>query len=153
MTRSDIQDFDSLPQTLHTRQRHSILIVDDMPELRRILAHFLALTLDVDIIEADSGLTGIERFLEVRPDLIICDLTMPEMNGFEFLGFITRQREAGGVPIVVLTSEDDDQSRMQAAGLHAHAYLLKPFDASSVLETLRPLLPPDIIRTPLQRVA
>lgn len=132
--------------------RHTVLIVDDMPELRRILAHFLQQTLYVDIVEADSGLTGIERFLEVQPDLVICDLTMPEMTGFEFLGFITRQREGAQTKIVVLTSEDDEQSRMQAAGLHAHAFLIKPFNPVSVLDTLRPILPPALFR-PAQRVA
>lgn len=127
-------------------RRHTVLIVDDMPELRRILAHFLQQTLYVDIVEAGSGLSGIERFLEVQPDLVICDLTMPEMTGFEFLGFITRQREGADARIVVLTSEDDEQSRMQAAGLHAHAFLLKPFDPVSVIDTLRPILPAALFR-------
>lgn len=133
-------------------RRHTVLIVDDMPELRRILAHFLQQTLYVDIVEAGSGLSGIERFLEVQPDLVICDLTMPEMTGFEFLGFITRQREGGDAKIVVLTSEDDEQSRMQAAGLHAHAFLLKPFNPATVLDTLRPILPAALFR-PALRVA
>lgn len=132
--------------------RHTVLIVDDMPELRRILAHFLQQTLYVDIVEADSGLSGIERFLESQPDVVICDLTMPEMTGFEFLGFITRQRQGADTKVIVLTSEDDEQSRMQAAGLHAHGFLLKPFDPVSVLDTLRPILPAALFR-PALRVA
>ena len=113
-----------------------VLIIDDMPELRKVLGHFISRTLHASVAEAADGLEAIERLLEQTPDLIFCDLNMPRMTGFEFLGFITRQEKRVNCPIIVLTSEEDEEIRIQAIGLSVDAYLRKPFRPDMVLQVL-----------------
>lgn len=118
-----------------------VLLIDDMPELRKVLGHFIHLTIHVEIAEAADGLEAIEQVLRQPPDLLFCDLNMPGMTGFEFLGFFQRQPEKPSCPIIVLTSEEDEESRMQAIDLCVDAYLRKPFDADTVLRILRAYVP------------
>lgn len=128
------------PDPLH------ILVVDDMPEIRRILGLYLTRTLHARVTEAASGLDGIQRFLEREPHLVFCDLTMPEMTGLEFLGFITRQCSAPDLPIIVLTTEDDETTKAQAAGFAIRSYLLKPFNPATILHALQGVVPDQYFR-------
>ena len=118
-----------------------ILIIDDMPEIRKILRLLLERKLNADIIEADSGLTGVEEFVRYKPDLVFCDLNMPEMTGLECLGFMTRQSHAEECRFVVLTTADDEETQVQVEDLSIQAFLRKPFDAANIEEKLRKLIP------------
>lgn len=119
----------------------NILIIDDMVELRKVLGHFIKTCLHAEIVEAVDGLEAIEHILHRQPDLVFCDLNMPSMTGFEFLGFIRRQQQTITCPIIVLTSEHDEETRIQAIELSVDDYLQKPFDADAVLRTLRAYVP------------
>lgn len=118
-----------------------ITVIDDMIELRKVLGHFITKTLYAEVAEAEDGLEAIERVLERAPDLIFCDLHMPRMTGFEFLGFLTRQQQQVVCPIIVLTSEEDEEARVQAAGFSVSAYLRKPFQPETVLKVLHAFVP------------
>jgi CheY-like chemotaxis protein len=125
-----------------------VLIVDDMPELRKILGHFVRQTIHAEIVEAGDGIEAIEQVLQKTPDILFCDLNMPGMTGFEFLGFFTRQPNKPACPIIVLTSEEDEESRMQAIDFSVDSYLRKPFDADTVLRTLRAYIPEEFFMVP-----
>jgi len=133
----------SAPSPLH------VLLVDDMPEVRKVLGHFIQQTVRADIAEAADGLEAIEQVLRQAPDLLFCDLNMPGMTGFEFLGFLNRQPTKPTCPIIVLTSEEDEETRMQAIDLSVDAYLRKPFDAETVLQTLRAYVPEEYFEPPV----
>jgi two-component system KDP operon response regulator KdpE len=84
-----------------------ILIVDDEARMRR----FMQMNLDLEgyrVIEADNGLEAIERVRENLPDLVVLDIMMPQMDGFEALELI---RKTSNVPVIMLTvrSEEDDK--------------------------------------------
>lgn len=125
-----------------------ILIIDDMPELRKVLGHFIRQNVHAEISEAGDGLEAIEHVLRRHPDLMFCDLNMPRMTGFEFLGFFHRQPGTRVCPIIILTSEQDEESRIQAIDFSVDAYLRKPFDAESVLWTLRAHVPQEYFLHP-----
>ncbi|NOY05426.1 MAG: response regulator, partial [Chlorobi bacterium] len=79
--------------------------------------------------------------LEVRPDLIITDVLMPRMNGLEFLGFVNQNESQVGVPVIVLTSQNDENTFLQALKLNIVAFLPKPFQPESLMEILRDVVP------------
>jgi two-component system, chemotaxis family, chemotaxis protein CheY len=120
----------------------NVLVVDDMPEIRKILRHFILHTLRAQVTEAENGLDAVAKCLDNPPDLIFCDLNMPEMTGFEFLGFLTRQKNRPICPIIVLTTDADEKTRIQASGLYVDALLQKPFDPGQVMKALTEHVPP-----------
>lgn len=118
-----------------------VLVVDDMPEIRRIIRHVLNKSLRSYIIEAENGLDAISKLLEHHPDLIITDLAMPRMTGLEFIGFVQQRDDLAQIPIIILTSQSDEQTQIQALGLHVKAFLQKPFNPQKLLQTLTDIVP------------
>ena len=90
--------------------------------------------------QAVSGLEAIERVTMVPLDLILLDLNMPDMHGFEVLRFIRAQEAFRSLPVVVLTTRGDDDSRAAALREGATLYLTKPFAPATIVSELRPLL-------------
>lgn len=118
-----------------------VLIIDDMPELRKVLRLLLERTLRVIVREADGGLSAIESILYRAPDLIFCDLLMPEMTGLEFLAFLSRQQQLKRSKVIVLTTDDDEKTHGQVEDLHVDAFLLKPFNPDSIMQTVQRIVP------------
>ncbi len=113
-----------------------ILIVDDMPEIRRIIRHVLERSLHAELIEAENGLDAISKLLETKVDVIITDLSMPSMTGLEFIGFVQHRDDLKATPIVVLTSQTDERVQVQALGLNVRTFLQKPFNPQKLLNAL-----------------
>lgn len=127
-------------------ERISVLIIDDMPEIRGVIRHFVDRLLHARIREAGDGLEAMRCVLEEMPGLVFCDLNMPVMTGFEFLGFFRLQRQAQACTVVVLTTEDDEPTRAQACMLTADAFLRKPFHPDEVRALLARVVPPSSLR-------
>jgi two-component system, chemotaxis family, chemotaxis protein CheY len=105
-----------------------ILVVDDSPTIRRMVKVALGcLPAPLEFLEAASGLEAIERLALGVVDLIVLDLNMPDMHGLEVIGFVRAHQKYRQVPILVLTTRGDDQSRQAAMQAGANAYLTKPF--------------------------
>src|SRR5262245_54662697 len=105
-----------------------VLIVDDSLTIRRMVKASLApLPGPLDFIEAASGLEAIERLAFGTVDLIVLDLNMPDMHGLEVLGFLRSHQKYRGVPVIVLTTRGDANSREAAMQRGASSYLTKPF--------------------------
>jgi two-component system KDP operon response regulator KdpE len=114
----------------------TILIVDDEPPIRRFLRTSLAAQ-DYRVVEADNGAAALARLAEEKPDLIVLDLGLPDIDGIEV---IRRIRQAGGTPIVVLSVRDDEKSKVQALDLGADDYVTKPFGTEELLARVRAAL-------------
>ncbi|WP_298102136.1 response regulator transcription factor [Bradyrhizobium sp.] len=113
-----------------------VLVIDDEPPIRKLLRMGLS-TQGYDILEATSGKTGLE-LLAQHPALIILDLGLPDIQGHELLRMIRTRNE--GVPIVVLSSRDDEAGKVQALDLGADDYLTKPFGMDELLARMRTAL-------------
>ncbi|EGF93254.1 response regulator [Asticcacaulis biprosthecium C19] len=110
-----------------------ILLVDDEPEIRSMLSIFLGVE-DYDIIEADSGKAALRQIIGAKPDLIVLDLGLPEMDGQEV---ITAVRKFSNTPIVVLTARSDDSETVKALNAGADDYVTKPFRAEILLARIQ----------------
>lgn len=137
---------DASPPETRRPQTHDdarlLLIVDDSINLR----HTLSLTLQkagYQVVQARDGMEAIEQLEQTAGiDLILCDVEMPRMNGFEFLGTYRQKPELGKVPVITLTSHSSQKYRQIASSLGASAYLTKPYSESELLATVSGLLPP-----------
>ena len=105
-----------------------ILVVDDSPTIRRMVrAALSSLPPPIEFLEAASGLEAIERLALGVVQLIVLDLNMPDMHGLEVIGFVRAHQKYRHVPIVVLTTRGDEESRQAALQAGANSYLTKPF--------------------------
>lgn len=114
-----------------------ILIVDDEPPIRRLLRTSLGAQGFV-IIEAATGAEGLAAAAEARPDLVILDLGLPDMQGLEIIRDL---REGGAsVPVLVLSSRSDEAGKVEALDLGADDYVTKPFGTDELLARIRAAL-------------
>jgi two-component system KDP operon response regulator KdpE len=113
-----------------------ILVVDDEPRMRR----FVRMNLDLEgyeVLEAENGLVALEKVRNDIPDLVLLDVAMPEMDGFETLENI---REVSSVPVIMLTVKNDEADRIRGLDLGADDYVTKPFSPRELLSRIRAVL-------------
>jgi two-component system KDP operon response regulator KdpE len=126
-----------------------VLIIDDEVQIRRLLR----LTLEDagwTVRECDSGTHGLVETAHLRPDVIILDLGLPEIDGFEVL---RRLREWNHAPVLVLSVRNDESDKVAALDLGADDYLTKPFGAAELIARLRAIQrrSPDAAEEPVFR--
>jgi len=114
----------------------TILIVDDEPDIREILVAILSEE-GYHMDFAENGLDGYEKARELIPDLIILDVMMPGMNGFEVCRKIRTEPPLAQVPIIIVTAIDDDGYRSRSIESGANDFLSKPFDIYELIEKVR----------------
>lgn len=113
-----------------------VLIVDDEPPIRKLLRMGLH-TQGYEVLEATNGKTALAMLSE-RPDLIILDLGLPDIDGHQLLADIRARADA--VPVVVLSSRDDEAGKVRALDLGADDYVTKPFGMEELLARMRTAL-------------
>jgi signal transduction histidine kinase len=121
---------ESIPELREGGSRGLVLIVEDNPEMSRFLGDCLAL--DYRVATAFDGRQGLERALELRPDLILCDVMLPVMGGDALVRALRTHPELEGIPIVVLTAKADDALRVRLLREGAQDFLTKPFAAEEL---------------------
>jgi len=114
-----------------------VLVIDDEPPIRKLLRVGLSAH-GYQIMEASSGKMALELLGEQRPDLIVLDLGLPDMQGHELLRTIRARNDS--VPIVVLSSRDDEAGKVQALDSGADDYVTKPFGMDELLARMRAAL-------------
>jgi two-component system chemotaxis response regulator CheY len=119
---------------------HRILIVDDSPTIRKMVRASLQPIAGSEFSEAGSGLEALEQLTCGRVGLIVLDLNMPDMHGIDVLKFVRSHHNYKDVPIIVLTTRGDEQSRKIAAAAGATTYLTKPFVPQVLANAARTLL-------------
>ena len=120
--------------------RHRILIVEDSPTMRQLLAFALKRLKSVDIVEAQDGMDGLRKVTSDHFDLALVDINMPVMDGLKLISLIRGEESLKGMPIVVITTEGAQEDRARALALGADEYLTKPIQANKVLQVAKSLL-------------
>ena len=117
----------------------TVLVVDDAVALRRTLALSLERA-GYQVLQAPDGQEAIAQLKQSSVDLVICDVEMPNMNGFEFLGARRQEPELAHIPVVMLTSRSNDKHRWLAMQLGATDYFTKPYLEREFLKAVKDIL-------------
>jgi two-component system chemotaxis response regulator CheY len=120
--------------------QHRILIVEDSPTMRQLLAFALKRLKDVEIVEAQDGMDGLRKVTSDHFDLALIDINMPVMDGLKLVSLIRGEENIKEMPIVVVTTEGAKEDRERALALGANEYLTKPIQANRVLAVAKALL-------------
>jgi DNA-binding response OmpR family regulator len=113
-----------------------ILIVDDEPRFIRLIEANLQ-TEGYQILQAKDGKQAVEQAANEKPDLVLLDVMMPEMDGFQAC---ERIRQFSNVPIIMLTARGEEDQRIRGLNLGADDYIVKPFSAGEMLARVRAVL-------------
>jgi twitching motility two-component system response regulator PilH len=126
-----------------------ILIVDDSPSqlmgIRRIVEK-----LGHEALTAEDGAAGVEAAKREIPDLILMDVVMPNLNGFQATRSITREATTKHIPIVLVTTKDQDTDRVWGMRQGAKAYITKPFSESELADMIQQMLGGEMPAAPVE---
>ena len=109
-----------------------ILVIDDSPTERHVLVEILTRG-SYDVITAENGEEGIEKARAEQPDLIIMDVVMPGLNGYQATRTLTRDETTKHIPIIVCTSKGQETDKIWGLRQGAHDYLTKPVNGDELL--------------------
>lgn len=112
-----------------------ILIIEDNPDVRENLAEILMLS-GYEAITAENGKIGVEKAQKDHPDLILCDIMMPELDGYGVLHILSRQQLTTDIPFIFLTAKAEKEDFRRGMSLGADDYIVKPFDDVALLQTI-----------------
>ena len=118
----------------------SILLVDDDPLLRTLVEHKLRLR-GFEVISVESGEEGLKQASIKRPDLIVLDAMLPELDGFEVLQRLKEDEATQAIPVIMLTARKQETDIVSALSKGARDYLVKPFLPEELVMRIRNLLP------------
>ncbi len=116
-----------------------VLIVDDSPTETQLLSSIMSKH-GFDVLTADNGEDGIKLAKREQPDVILMDVVMPGMNGFQATRQLTRGEETKHIPVIIITTKDQETDRIWGMRQGAKDYLTKPVEESKLLATVRKVL-------------
>lgn len=116
--------------------KRTILIIEDNLEIREGTAEILSLTGGYDVITAENGKVGVELALKHLPDLILCDIMMPELDGYGVLYMLNKYESTKHISFVFLTAKSERSDMRKAMEMGADDYLVKPFDDIELLNAI-----------------
>lgn len=117
----------------------SILVVDDSPVIQRLLQHTLR-RVGYAVTVASSGVEALAQLREGRFDLVIADLSMPDIDGLTLLRTIRSDPQHKDLPLLMLTASGQDQDRIDARAAGASAFLTKPASSQDLIATVSELI-------------
>ncbi len=112
-----------------------ILVIEDNYEVRDNICEILELA-GYKVISAENGKIGTERAMQESPDLILCDVMMPELDGFGVLKILNKNTKTHDIPFIFLTAKADKTDFRKGMGLGADDYITKPFDDTELLDAV-----------------
>lgn len=120
----------------------TLLVIEDEAPLRANLVRILNAE-GYRVLTAADGDEGIRRAREERPDLVICDILMPRLDGYGVLALLRSQPETATIPFIFLTASADKEDFARGLQSGANDYVTKPFKIADLLAAVRRGLPPD----------
>lgn len=105
-----------------------VLLIEDDPDIQKIAAMALRFDGRFEVMQANSGKQGLELAKREQPDLVLLDVMMPEMDGYETLRHLKEDERTSAIPVVFLSARALEQEVQRGKSMGAIAYLTKPFD-------------------------
>jgi CheY-like chemotaxis protein len=121
------------------RRKPRVLVVDDSAAIRTLCSASLQRA-GLEVLEAEDGLRGLERALADEPDLVVLDVKMPGLDGFELAARLRREEQTRATPLVFLTGESTQANWARARALGVLAHLTKPFDPAALVSLVAGVL-------------
>lgn len=113
--------------TSEPARQPTVLVIDDEAPIRDNLVRFLRLE-GYQVIDAADGAAGLAAALQCMPDLILCDVMMPRMNGFEVLAHLQATPTHRHIPLIFLSASAEPEKLQEGLGMGARSYVTKPFN-------------------------
>lgn len=114
---------------------NKIVLIEDNTEMRENIQEILELA-DYEVFTAENGKTGVELIKNEMPDLILCDIMMPELDGYGVLYMINKNPKTSGIPFIFLTAKSERSDFRKGMNMGADDYLTKPFDDTQLLSAV-----------------
>ena len=118
----------------------TVLVIEDEAPLRANLVRILSAE-GFRVVTAADGDEGVAKVLEARPDLVICDILMPKLDGYGVLAALRARPETAAIPFIFLTASADKDDLARGLQSGANEYVTKPFRIADLLAAVRRLLP------------
>jgi twitching motility two-component system response regulator PilH len=119
-----------------------ILLIDDSPTEVHVFKNML-LKNDIEVSVAVNGEEGIEKAIEIKPDCILMDVVMPEKNGFQATRDLSRNPATAGIPVIIITTKDQETDKIWGMRQGARDYIVKPASERDLIERINKVLVPD----------
>lgn len=114
-----------------------VLVIEDDRLTRDIILNLLLLR-EISALAAADGRTGLQLAKEIIPDLILCDVRMPELSGYDVLAALRQDSTTATIPLIFLTAETNQDAIERGQQLGANGYLNKPFTTAELLSAIAP---------------
>lgn len=112
-----------------------ILVIEDNEDVRENTADILELA-NYDVATAENGKIGVEKAKQFHPDVVVCDIMMPELDGYGVLERLSKNSETASIPFIFLTAKTDKADMRMGMNLGADDYLTKPFEEKELSEAI-----------------
>lgn len=114
----------------------TVLTVDDSRTMRDMLRLALA-GAGFEVVQAEDGVLGLEALAGCTPDVIVTDINMPRMDGFQFIEEVRSSDAHRAIPILVLSTESSQEKKLRARNAGATGWIVKPFDPVKLVDAVR----------------
>lgn len=116
--------------------KKKILIIDDTEFMTKLITDILKAA-DYDVVTASTGMQGVQKVREEKPDLVILDVVMPGMDGFEVCKILRDDESNNLMPIIMLTAQDNEDDKIIGLEIGADDYIIKPFNGRELVSRVR----------------
>jgi CheY-like chemotaxis protein len=113
-----------------------VLVVDDDPDMVMVLGLLMKAN-GITALTATGGVEGLEKARADKPDVILLDIMMPDMDGYEVIKELRSDESTKGIPVIFVTARTDAEHRERAESLGADGYVTKPYERNSLMEVIR----------------
>jgi signal transduction histidine kinase/ligand-binding sensor domain-containing protein/AraC-like DNA-binding protein len=137
-TDEPVVDENSITEIDQDKMHPDLLVVDDNPDIRKYLIEELGN--EFRIIEAKDGQEGLDKALKYLPKLVVCDVMMPGMNGYELCAHLKTDLLTCHIPVIILTAKATSEDQLESIETGADAYIAKPFDIRLLETQIRQLI-------------
>jgi DNA-binding response OmpR family regulator len=116
-----------------------IMVVDDEPYIARVIKFKLEQE-GYNVISANDGQTGLQKIREEKPDLVLLDVMMPGLSGYDVCQQLKQDPALAGIPVVILTAKGQERDREQGLNMGASDYITKPFSPNRLLDLVKNMI-------------
>ncbi len=119
---------------------YKMLLVEDSPTMRQLICFSLRAIPGLEIVQAEDGLAGMKKLQSESFDVVTVDINMPLMDGLKLVSLMRQDPKHNNIPVVIITTEGDSETKERARALGVSAFITKPVVSGEVLKTVRTIL-------------